>query len=401
MESAKQRGDNGKALWVEERVAWVARRFKRQLRPAHLPISSVPVQKETSELKDGEVVPEAEEEPSNTKKKSDHVINQEMFDMSGTCERFSLLLLKCCLTKKHLSACLRRPIQPFVVGGIVACPAGFPGQDQKSYEDMTKLEINDYAINKLYYAFQCIDDDHSGEISLGEFHQHLNLDETHFSRKVFALLDEDGSGEIDFREFVLATWNYCTFTSRALAEFAFSLFDNDDSGTLEKGEIEILVEAVYGGSSGDNVRVQRTLDLLDSNGDEVVSKEEFVMFNQQQPLLLFPAYQMQETLRSGVLGAKWWQKMADVRFSKFRNQNIFEILEKMDQDTEYKNRKIAAMSGSFEEDIDNHPLRGLKPVRVEVKPQKAPHKPASKNPFQNGGRVIRVEPAASSPFRYD
>ena len=59
---------------------------------------------------------------------------------------------------------------------------------------------------------------------------YFQMNYTDFSHRVFALLDTDGSGEIDFREFVIATWNYCTFTHRALAVFAFNLFDLDNSG---------------------------------------------------------------------------------------------------------------------------------------------------------------------------
>ena len=45
-------------------------------------------------------------------------------------------------------------------------------------------------------------------------------------------MDEDQSGEIDFREFVIAIWNYCSFTKSALILFAFDLYDIDNSGTI-------------------------------------------------------------------------------------------------------------------------------------------------------------------------
>ena len=37
---------------------------------------------------------------------------------------------------------------------------------------------------------------------------------------------------------MIATWNYCTFTHRALAVFAFNLFDTDHSGSIDYRELD-------------------------------------------------------------------------------------------------------------------------------------------------------------------
>ena len=124
---------------------------------------------------------------------------------------------------------------------------------------------------------------------------------------------------------MIATWNYCTFTHRALAVFAFNLFDADNSGQLEKFEIEELVSAVYGDSVNNNERIKRVLDQLDGNDDGCVSREEWLLFNRSQPLLLFPAYQMQEALRSRIIGTYWWHAMQEKRSAQFR-QKVFVCL---------------------------------------------------------------------------
>ena len=53
--------------------------------------------------------------------------------------------------------------------------------------------------------------------------EYLHLERTKFTKRIFRIFDEDGSGQIDFREFVIALWNYCTLGKPALIMFAFDL----------------------------------------------------------------------------------------------------------------------------------------------------------------------------------
>ncbi|CAM9567041.1 unnamed protein product, partial [Laminaria digitata] len=66
--------------------------------------------------------------------------------------------------------------------------------------------------------FIAIDDDNSGEVSVGEFHGHLNAQPTKFSERVFAILDQDMSGLLNLREFIVGIWNYCTYDSTLVSK---------------------------------------------------------------------------------------------------------------------------------------------------------------------------------------
>ena len=59
--------------------------------------------------------------------------------------------------------------------------------------------------------------------------------------QVFSIFDGDGNGQIDFKEFVLALWNFCACSDSALRIFAFDLYDNDTSGKLEIEEVEHML----------------------------------------------------------------------------------------------------------------------------------------------------------------
>lgn len=58
---------------------------------------------------------------------------------------------------------------------------------------------------------------------------------------MFSIFDTDKSGEIDFKEFVLALWNFCACSDTALRIFAFDLYDADSSGKIEIKEIEFML----------------------------------------------------------------------------------------------------------------------------------------------------------------
>ena len=77
-----------------------------------------------------------------------------------------------------------------------------------------KLSKND--VLQLYKTFQKVDFDHSGSVDIVEMLTLLDVERTRFTEHVFTVFDSDGSGKIDFKEFVLALWNYCTIGQSSL-----------------------------------------------------------------------------------------------------------------------------------------------------------------------------------------
>lgn len=91
-------------------------------------------------------------------------------------------------------------------------------QDMIQYQAM---QMSEAEVKKLYYAFRKVDIDGSGSIGLAELLAHIDLPFTPFTEKVFSIFDDDNSGEIDFKEFIMALWNYCTLTSVTLGRLLF------------------------------------------------------------------------------------------------------------------------------------------------------------------------------------
>lgn len=132
------------------------------------------------------------------------------------------------------------------------------------------LHLTRNDVKRLYKVFTTMDIDRSGSITLAELLAHIDLPRTAYTEKIFSIFDDDNSGEIDFREFVLAVWNYCTLSKVNLGEcaktwycygslnllncmyfifidmFAFDLYDSDGSGELSIPEIMKLLQDIFG-----------------------------------------------------------------------------------------------------------------------------------------------------------
>jgi Ca2+-binding EF-hand superfamily protein len=85
-------------------------------------------------------------------------------------------------------------------------------------ETFAAMKLSKGEVQKLYKIFRAVDVDGSGEIALAELLVHIDLERTSFTKRIFSIFDEDSSGEIDFKEFVIALWNYCTLTKSTLGE---------------------------------------------------------------------------------------------------------------------------------------------------------------------------------------
>ena len=85
--------------------------------------------------------------------------------------------------------------------------------------------LSESEARSVYFAFERMDEDGSGEVSITEMLDLLGLPRTRFAKRVFAIFDADGSGEVDLREFFITTWNYCTLSKarRARAARGFAL----------------------------------------------------------------------------------------------------------------------------------------------------------------------------------
>ena len=202
----------------------------------------------------------------------------------------------------------------------------------------TSLGFTERDLAYLKQVFDHADGDKSGQISLMELLMFLDIDRTKFAKRVFSIFDEDLSGEIDFREFVVAMWNYCTLGKSALCLFAFDLYDSDSSGYIETSEIKHMLKDIYGKKFDKSGLAVRVLGQLTGGGadamlgiDTEVSVSMFEQFSRTHPALLYPAYSFQHNLQQKVLGPGFWESKAHNRLCLTGNKetNVTEFLKAM------------------------------------------------------------------------
>ena len=97
--------------------------------------------------------------------------------------------------------------------------------------------------------------------------------------RIMKTVDADQNGHIDYSEFVMATLNKKNLMSAERLEQAFKIFDKDNNGFIDIGEIKSVL-----GKNNTTITDQVWNDMInevDLNGDGEISFKEFQkMMNQ-------------------------------------------------------------------------------------------------------------------------
>jgi len=161
-------------------------------------------------------------------------------------------------------------------------------------------------VDDLFTVYAKIDIGLTGRISLREFLEYFDLEVSAFSRRTFGVLDTDNSGDIDFFEFVVNLYSYCTYDWKGLVKYAFDLFDETGDGQLDIAEVRSLVKFLYGKTV--DKKVEHIINRMDDDSSGTVSFQEFGEKARKFPLLLFPAFYMQDQMQKKCMGVGFWQK---------------------------------------------------------------------------------------------
>lgn len=164
---------------------------------------------------------------------------------------------------------------------------------------------------------------HDGSIGHDGLMAHLELESTLFSERLFEIVDLDQGGGISFTELVVACWQYCSLNlPDGLANFAFDLFDLDETGVLHKDELIAVLHAVYGTSRGNRARIAAIAEEEVHGDRREMTRERFAEFVRHHQMVMYPAFELYKTLRSHLGGNGFWHTIAQRRLRYHRTHNL-------------------------------------------------------------------------------
>lgn len=143
------------------------------------------------------------------------------------------------------------------------------------------------------------------------FFEAIGEQRTPFTDKLFGLIDLDGSGTIEFDEFIRVLATYCMFTKEEVLRFCFECFDKDGSGAIDEKEFIELCKTVNNAAPTFPANFKSALESFDVNEDGLIDYQEFLELDRRFPLVLFPAFRLQDFMQRNTLGEKQWKKIME------------------------------------------------------------------------------------------
>lgn len=178
--------------------------------------------------------------------------------------------------------------------------------DPKAIDTCQILDLDQRHLRKIKASYDKIDLDGSGSIDCTEFLEAMGEQRSPFTDKLFAAIDVDGSGTIEYDEFVRVLSTYCMFTKDEILRFAFECFDVDGSGTIDEKEFIELCKTVNNASPTFPANFKTALQEFDVNEDGLIDYGEFLELDRRYPLVLFPAFRLQDRMQKISMGEKLW-----------------------------------------------------------------------------------------------
>lgn len=192
-----------------------------------------------------------------------------------------------------------------------------------------------------------------GEMDFDEFFELLGEERTPFTDAVFTLLhakeshvirldaeeeriraEETGqparrvAGALSFDDFLQLCLIYCRYSRDDILMFAFQAFDRDGSGVIDEDEFIELCATVNNMNPTFPGNFKRAMEEFDKNDDGecdgasssskrasspslrrnagMIDFEEFCSLNRRYPLVLFPAFRLQDALQRESLSEETW-----------------------------------------------------------------------------------------------
>lgn len=179
------------------------------------------------------------------------------------------------------------------------------------------LNFSQLELRRIQFCYQKADIDLMGEIDYDEFMTLIEHPRSPYSDALMSLVDPEGQGILTLQNFFQIIATYCMYSEEDILRFAFTTFDKDSSGTIDEEEFMDLCNTINNASPAFPGNFKDALQQFDRNDDGLIDYDEFKMINRRFPLVLYPAFQIQNQMQRHVLGLSFWQnKMRQKRLEE-------------------------------------------------------------------------------------
>lgn len=111
----------------------------------------------------------------------------------------------------------------------------------------------------------------------------------------------------------------CTQLIRVLNDQVCNLTTKPIAGYIDENEYKKMCETVHNGSPSFPGNFIHALDMFDQNCDGVIDLHEFILLDRRFPMLMFPAFRLQQKMQKITLGEKIWTKINErIEVSRYR-----------------------------------------------------------------------------------
>ena len=159
-------------------------------------------------------------------------------------------------------------------------------------EVMSSGKLKSTDIRLIFNRFKAVDTEGKGKLNYQQFLEGMGRVDSAASRRMFDLCDKDGSGELELREFVLGLVNLTDTTRDDRVQFAFKLFDTDNSGYIDRNELTSIVKSACPGSTLPawiRKRVDELYDSISLPKGALIDLPTFKALAEKNPKLIAPA----------------------------------------------------------------------------------------------------------------
>ena len=177
---------------------------------------------------------------------------------------------------------------------------------------MESYDFTPKHVYEIWLTFIKFDKDNDGYINLDDlyvmFQEHANSIIAPYLERFYDLIDKVEPDKVYFEEFLEAAAAFCLFTKDEMVIFVFNMLDRDRDAVISKKDCfrHVMLERDKKPIFPNNLL--RAIELFECDRGDRISRKDFLRLVKDVPYLIFPAFRLQEEMRSILIGPRFWHK---------------------------------------------------------------------------------------------